>query len=157
MLDHFLGQRLSTKRCERSHPHERALESAGLAPRPEWVRAGTQNRHVARSIAEDILSRGERPTAIFAASDLQALGVLEAARRLNIDVPGELSVVGFDDVEIASYANLTTVRQPLFESGKFGTELLLQALAGEELPTRMQSLPLELIARGTTAPPRDRS
>jgi len=86
------------------------------------------------------------------ASDIQALGVLEAARGLGVDVPGDLSVVGFDDIEIASYAGLTTVRQPLFESGRRGCELLLQALAGEELPVRTETMPLELVARATTAP-----
>jgi LacI family transcriptional regulator len=138
---------------DRTKGYEQALEAVGLTPRPEWVREGTQNRHVARSIAEDLLTHGERPTAVFAASDIQALGVLEAARSLGIAVPGELSVVGFDDIEIASYANLTTVRQPLFDSGRIGAALLLQALAGEELPVRMQTLPLELVVRGTTAPP----
>ena len=71
---------------------------------------------------------------MFAASDVQALGVLEAARGLGIDVPEQLSVIGFDDIEIASYVGLTTVRQPLFESGRRGAELLLQALAGEPAP-----------------------
>ena len=67
---------------------------------------------------------------MFAASDVQALGVLEAARGLGVDVPGQLSVIGFDDIEIASYVGLTTVRQPLFESGRRGAELLLRALGG---------------------------
>lgn len=138
---------------DRTKGYEQALAAVGLTPRPEWVREGTQNRHVARSIAEDLLTHGERPTAVFAASDIQALGVLEAARSLGIAVPGELSVVGFDDIEIASYANLTTVRQPLFDSGRIGAALLLQSLAGEELPARTQTLPLELVVRGTTAPP----
>jgi len=138
---------------DRTKGFEQALAAVGLTPRPEWVREGTQNRHVARSIAEDLLTHGERPTAVFAASDTQALGVLEAARALGIAVPGELSVVGFDDIEIASYANLTTVRQPLFDSGRIGAALLLQSLAGEELPARSQMLPLELEVRGTTGPP----
>ena len=90
---------------------------------------------------------------MFAASDVQALGVLEAARALRIDVPEQLSVIGFDDIEIASYAGLTTVRQRLFESGRRGAELLLQALAGEPPPARVETLPLDLVVRGTTRPP----
>ena len=62
-------------------------------------------------------------------------------------------MIGFDDVEAASYAGLTTVRQPLFESGRRGAELLLQALAGERLETRSETLPLELVVRRTTGPP----
>jgi DNA-binding LacI/PurR family transcriptional regulator len=91
---------------------------------------------------------------VFAASDVQALGVLEAARALGVDVPDQLSVIGFDDIEIASYVGLTTVRQRLFDSGRRGAELLLQALAGEPAPVRVETLPLDLVARGTTRSPR---
>jgi DNA-binding LacI/PurR family transcriptional regulator len=131
----------------------RELEQARLEVPPDWVREGTQSRHVARSIAEELLRADDRPSAIFAASDLQALGVLEAARSLGIRVPEELSVVGFDDIDIASYAGLTTVRQPLFESGRRGAELLLHSLDGEPLPARKETMELELVVRGTTAPP----
>ena len=79
--------------------------------------------------------------------------MLEAAQALGVRIPDELSVVGFDDVEAASYAGLTTVRQPLFESGRRGAELLLQALAGESLVGRSEKLPLDLVVRRTTAPP----
>jgi Transcriptional regulators len=134
--------------------YERALADAGVPLRPEYVREGTQSRHIARNIAEELLHLPERPTAIFAASDTQALGVLEAARGLNIRVPEELSVIGFDDIEISSYVGLTTVRQPLFESGRRGAELLLGALAGQPPPVRVETLPLELVVRGTTRAPR---
>jgi DNA-binding LacI/PurR family transcriptional regulator len=90
---------------------------------------------------------------VFAASDVQALGVLEAARGLGIEVPDQLSVIGFDDIEIASYVGLTTVRQPLFESGRRGAELLLEALAGQPPPVHVETLPLDLVVRGTTRPP----
>jgi DNA-binding LacI/PurR family transcriptional regulator len=138
---------------DRTTGYERALARAGLEMRPEYVREGTQSRHLARSIAEELLGLPERPTAIFAASDTQAVGVLEAARALGLGVPGDLSVVGFDDVEIAAYVGLTTVRQPLFESGRRGVELLLQALAGEPLAARSETLPIELVVRETTGPP----
>jgi LacI family transcriptional regulator len=138
---------------DRTSGYERALRRAKLAVRPDYVRAGTHSRHVARSIAEELLRLPERPTAIFAASDIQALGVLEAARGLGIRVPEELSVVGYDDIEMASYAGLTTVRQPLFESGRRGAELLLGALGGNTPSTRVETLQLDLIVRGTTRPP----
>jgi DNA-binding LacI/PurR family transcriptional regulator len=138
---------------DRTRGYERALARTGVEVRPDYVRAGTHNRHVARSIAIELLTTARRPTAIFAASDTQALGVLEAARDLGIRVPEELSVVGFDDVELASYAGLTTVRQPLFESGRRGAELLLRALEGDPPPVLTEQLPLELVVRQTTAPP----
>ena len=61
-------------------------------------------------------------------------------------------MIGFDDIDIASYVGLTTVRQPLFESGRRGAELLLRALSGRPVETRTELLPLELIVRSTTGP-----
>ena len=120
---------------------------------PDYVREGTQSRHGRGTSLRTVSCLPEPPTAIFAASDTQALGVLEAAQALGVRVPDELSVVGFDDVEAASYVGLTTVRQALFESGRRGAELLLEALAGERLKTRSEILPLELVVRRTTGPP----
>jgi DNA-binding LacI/PurR family transcriptional regulator len=137
---------------DRTRGFERALSQAGIVVRPEYVREGTRLLHVARAIAAELLSLPERPTAIFAASDTQALGALEAARGLGIRVPEELSVVGFDDIEVASYVGLTTVRQPLAESGRRGAELLLRALGGRPVDLRTELLPLELVVRGTTGP-----
>jgi DNA-binding LacI/PurR family transcriptional regulator len=141
---------------DRTRGYEHALAHAGIELRPEYVREGTQSHHVARSTAIDLLRLPHRPTAIFAASDTQALGVLEAARILGIRVPEELSVIGFDDIEIAAHIGLTTVRQPLFESGRRGTELLLQMLAGaaQQLGEQhVEQLSVELVVRSTTAPP----
>ena len=67
----------------------------------------------------------DRPTAIFAASDTQALGVIAAAHEAGLHVPDDLSVIGYDDIEAADYVGLTTVRQQLFESGRRGAEILL--------------------------------
>jgi LacI family transcriptional regulator len=143
---------------DRTRGYERALAGAGIELRPEYVREGTQSHHVARSTAIDLLRLPHRPTAVFAASDQQAIGVLEAARILGIRVPEELSVVGFDDVEIAAHVGLTTVRQPLFESGRRGAELLLQMLAGaarQHGEHHAEQLPVEVVVRSTTAEPPD--
>ena len=137
---------------DRTRGYERALDRAGIERRPEYVREGTRLLHVARGIAAELLALPDRPTAIFAASDTQAFGALEAARGLGIRVPEELSVIGFDDIEVASYVGLTTVRQPLFESGRRGAELLLRALSGRPVDVRTELLPLELIVRSTTGP-----
>jgi DNA-binding LacI/PurR family transcriptional regulator len=95
----------------------------------------------------------ERPTAIFAASDTQAMGVLEAARNAGLRVPEDLSVIGYDDIEIAEYLELTTIRQLLYESGQLGVELLLDTLEGLSAGPVCRTLPTELIVRTTTAPP----
>ena len=137
---------------DRTRGYEQALSRAGIDVRPEYVREGTRLLHVARGIAAELLALPERPTAVFAASDTQAFGTLEAARSLGIRVPEELSVIGFDDIEVASYVGLTTVRQPLFESGRRGAELLLRALSGRQVDVRTERLPLELVVRSTTGP-----
>jgi DNA-binding LacI/PurR family transcriptional regulator len=137
---------------DRTRGYQRALASAGIELRTEYVREGTRLPHVARAIACELLSLPERPTAIFAASDTQALGALEAAKALGIAVPGELSVIGFDDIDVAGYVGLTTVRQPLFESGQRGAKLLLHALAQRSVAPLLELLPLELVVRGTTGP-----
>jgi DNA-binding LacI/PurR family transcriptional regulator len=100
-----------------------------------------------------MLALPDRPTAIFAASDTQAVGVLEAARDAGLRVPGDLSVVGYDDIEIADIMGLTTMRQMLFESGQQGVELLLEILEKPQMQPVHEVLPSELIVRSTTAPP----
>jgi DNA-binding LacI/PurR family transcriptional regulator len=137
---------------DRTRGYRRALAAAGIEMRDEYVREGTRLPHVARAIAAELLSLPERPTAVFAASDTQAIGVLEAARALRIEVPRELSVIGFDDIEVAAYVSLTTVRQPLLESGRRGAGLLLEMLSGRPAAPLRELLPLELVVRSTTGP-----
>jgi DNA-binding LacI/PurR family transcriptional regulator len=136
-----------------------------LGVEPAGVEYCEHDRLVARDAAAQLLRQPDRPTAIFASSDVQATGVLLAAAEAGLRVPDDLSVIGFDDIEISMYAGITTVRQPLFESGRLGAELLLQRLADEsnrsgtataDAPRKEQlvrELPLELVVRDTTAPP----
>jgi LacI family transcriptional regulator len=141
---------------DRTAGFRRALASAGIVPPPEYIRTGTESRDEAREIAASLLALPEPPTAIFAGSDFEALGVLEAAEAHGVDVPGRLSVVGFDDVEIASYVGLTTVRQHLAETGRLGATMLLDALDGDSATddtVPSQHIDLELVRRRTTAPP----
>lgn len=130
-----------------------AMHEAGVGVDPALVRYGTHAREVAVAIAKDLLRRPDPPTAIFATADVQAIGVIEAARSLGVRVPDELSVIGFDDIELAAYVGLTTVRQPLFESGQLAARLLLEVLGGDATPTvHVHELPLEVVARSTTGP-----
>ena len=112
---------------------------------------------MAHRLTRELLSLEEPPTAIFAASDTQALGVLEAAGVEGFDVPGDLSVVGFDDIEVAPYVGLTTVHQPLEDSGRRGIERLVAALADGGAEPLEERLVLQLVVRRTTAPPAPRS
>ena len=139
-----------TSSAARRRGYEAALRDAGLEPRRELTRLGQHRRDAARAATRELLALAEPPTAIFAASDHQALGVVEGAAAAGAAVPERLSVVGFDDVELARYCGLTTVAQPLEESGVRGAELLLTMLAGGT--PRSHELRLELQVRDTTAP-----
>jgi DNA-binding LacI/PurR family transcriptional regulator len=101
-----------------------------------------------------LLDQVPRPTALLAMSDQLALGALDAARARGLDVPGDLSVVGFDDIPAAARAapGLTTVRQPLVEKGQQAGALLVAAVQGREQDQPVTvTLPTELIVRGSTA------
>ena len=142
-----------TSGADRERGFREVMADAGLAVDEALVRHGTHAREVALAITTELLRGPEPPTAIFATADIQAIGVLEAARTLGVRVPDDLSVVGFDDIELAAYVGLTTVRQPLFQSGQLGTRLLLEVLSGEGAPVASpHELPLELVVRTTTAP-----
>jgi DNA-binding LacI/PurR family transcriptional regulator len=102
----------------------------------------------AASAARELLSRDPRPTVLLCATDVLAFGAMRAARELGLDVPGDVSITGFDDVPEAETADLTTVRQPLIEKGREAGRLLM-----EQNTEREVVLPLELVTRGSTAPP----
>jgi len=132
---------------------------AAVGAEPTAVEYCEHDRLVAQRVARDLLQSRDRPTAIFASSDVQASGVLLAAAELGLRVPGDVSVIGFDDIEISMYAGITTIRQPLFESGRLGAQLLLERLAEPSAGTEddlVHELPLELVVRRTTAPPTGR-
>ena len=102
-----------------------------------------------------LLGLDDRPTAVMAACDVAALGAIDAARALGLSVPGDLSVVGFDDVPSASqsFPKLTTVRQPLREMGATSARMALGLARGQELPTRRVRFDTDLVVRDTTTPP----
>ena len=140
--------------ARRREGFEAALAAAGAPLDPELLLREPHDRDVARDAALALLARSEPPTAIFASSDVQAIGVLEAAKAAAVTVPEGLSVIGFDNVEAAGYTGLTTIAQPLEESGALGAGLLLRALAGE--PVEDRRLDLEVVERGSTSPFRRR-
>lgn len=141
-----------TSSSDRQQGYVAALEAHGIEADPALVRTGPHERGAAGRLAHELLSAKRRPTAVFAASDTQALGVLEAAAAAGLSVPDELSVIGFDDIDLASYVGLTTVRQPLYESGRRGGEHLLEALERGRNGADETLLPLELVVRRTSGP-----
>lgn len=141
-----------TATAEREQGYRDVLGERGIRVRPSLVCHGPHDHEVAKSLAIELLSRPEPPTAIFASSDVQALGALAAAAALGRTVPAELSVIGYDDIDMSAYAGLTTVRQPLFDSGFLAARLLLDALDGGGPPAPgVTELPIELVPRSTTS------
>ena len=133
--------------------YKQALERSGIPINPKYQLQGDHSRAEAYRLALRMLSMPDRPTAIFAASDTQAMGVVQAARELGLDIPEDVSVIGYDDIEIAEYLGLTTIRQLLYQSGQIGVELLLDMLDHLKAEPIRKILPTELIVRSTTAPP----
>ena len=116
---------------------------------------GAYGSRTARDLTIGLLTGPHAPTAIFAASDTQALGVLGAARDMGLQVPGDLTVVGYDDIAVAEPIGLTTIRQHLFESGRIGAEMLLAEIKQRSADPPVVVLAPELVVRATSAPPRE--
>jgi DNA-binding LacI/PurR family transcriptional regulator len=143
-----------TSSANRLRGYKQALAAAGIEVEPGLIRRGPHDAAVAAEHAARLLKAPDPPSAIFAASDTQAIGVLSAADRLGVAVPGQLSVIGFDDIESAAFLDLSTVRQPLAFSGAEGARRLVALLRGETVHPARQELAIELMARGSSAPPR---
>ncbi len=126
-----------------------ALKTANLDVPEEFVRLAPYDQEQARIIAKELIDIPNAPTAVFAATDYQALGVLKAARQLGVKIPEQLAVIGFDDLDMAEYEDLTTVRQHLDESGRIAIEILLAHIADNSRPIQHVTLPLTVIERLT--------
>jgi DNA-binding LacI/PurR family transcriptional regulator len=133
--------------------YRQALEAADIPVRPAYHRQGEHGRSQACQSALQLLDLPDPPTAIFASSDTQALGVMEAIRSRGLRIPEDISVVGYDDIEIAEYLNLTTIRQPMYRSGQIAVTLLLDLIAGTTPAEPAVTLAVEIVRRGTTGPP----
>ncbi len=150
----FLGEAQASDRYvsptqSRLEGYRSALAEAGHELADRDMRLVRHRSRDAFAAAGKLLNRPDRPTAVFAADDILAAGVLRAARDLGLAVPADVAVAGFDDGEPAEVIGLTTVRQPLEESGRAAMERLIQQLDRRTAP-RDVSLGLELIARTTT-------
>lgn len=127
------------------------LEEAGITLPEEYVRSTPYDQEPTRRVVRELLNLPKPPTAIFAAADIQAMGVLKVAQEYGLKVPNDLSVIGFDDLEMADYVGLTTIRQPLDDSGRIAAELLLSRLADPDRPVQHVQLPLAVIDRETVS------
>jgi LacI family transcriptional regulator len=126
-----------------------ALKEADVELPDVLVRLAPYSQEQTRQVASELINLPQPPTAIFAATDFQALGVLKAARHLKIQIPEQLAVIGFDDLDLAEYADLTTIRQHLDESGRLAVEILLAHLESPSRPPRHVKIPLNIVERET--------
>lgn len=151
------GRPQSVAATARVHGFRAALASANVPVDEELVEFTGFDYDSGFAVADRWFRSGLRPTAIFAASDTQAMGVLAAARRHGLDVPRDLSVVGYDDTYLAAWSTppLTAVRQPLWEMGRVALDSVLALAAGQEPVSRHIELATELVVRGSTSPPAD--
>ncbi len=132
-----------------------AMTSAGLSIRPDWVRYGNFHIEGGSVNGRELLASADRPTAIFAGSDLQALGVLDAARGLGLRVPDDFSVVGYDDIPLAKWVSptLTTVHQPLKQMAEEASRLVIRMSQAPLDSVPRMDLATSLVVRESTAPP----
>ena len=136
----------------RERGYRLALAAAGLPVPEDLMLVGAYDPAVSRQQARRLLTGPQPPTAIFAANDMSAIATMEAAAELGLDVPGDLSVVGFDNIPESALAvpPLTTVSQPVRQMGRRSIELLLQLVRGEPVPDTHITLPTELVVRRST-------
>jgi LacI family xylobiose transport system transcriptional regulator len=130
-----------------------AMNTAGIPIDPSLIRFGNFQVDGGRDAARALLEADERPTAIFAGSDLQALGVIDAARSLGLRIPRDLSLVGYDDLQLAQWSSpaLTTIHQPLTKMAEEAARLVIRMSEGELETTPRMDLATRLVVRESTA------
>lgn len=152
----FLGEGWITPHAHQSQCEQRlaglsaAMAEAGFMLDEDLVRFTSHDLDDARAAALALLDSPDRPTAVFAHDDLLAAATLQAAHELNLALPTDLAVVGFDDSDVARALGLTTVCQPFEGSGQLAAKALLDRMANPTLPTRTTVLDLTLVHRATS-------
>ena len=137
----------------REQGYREALAAAGVPVDEALLRLGAFEREHSREAARELLALPDPPTAIFAANDMSALATLEVAAELGVDVPGRLSVVGFDDITESALSDppLTTVQQPIRRMGHDAMAIVLALIEGDEPSVTHVTLDTTLIVRSSTA------
>ena len=145
-VDHF-GFYTSSERFE---GYKQAFNARGLPVNDELVWLGPYGYESAKALTTRLLAESTRPTAIFAMSDMQALGCIAAIREAGLRVPEDISVIGYDNLEVSLHTGLTTVDQHLVEAGYMGMQALYRLISRQELLPGEGLPPLEVIVRQTT-------
>jgi LacI family repressor for deo operon, udp, cdd, tsx, nupC, and nupG len=155
-LGHIRGPSGNPLTSERDAGFRRALREADITLREEWIFAGNFEMQSGAEAAERYMKLSIRPDAVFAANDESAIGFVSGLRQHGLECPRDVSVVGFDDLAIASHfwPPLTTMRQPREALGRLAAEALIDLIEGQSSGRAPQHIVLssELIVRGSTAP-----
>ncbi|KAA3616101.1 MAG: LacI family transcriptional regulator [Calditrichaeota bacterium] len=160
------GHKESAPSRERYRGYERAMQESGLTVTPDlFISADALdnpdllqqndgfNEHVGESAMKRLLQMDRKGiTAIFAGSDILAIGAMKAIREAGLSIPKDYSIIGFDDIELASYLSLTTMQQPMYEIGCMAVERIMEKFEDKESPVRQVQLSPTLVERQTTAP-----
>ena len=141
---------------QREQGYRQALGAAGIGVDPNLIRVGDYDLVTSEEPARQLLTLDDRPTAVFAANDLSAMQTLHVARTLGLDVPGDMSVVGFDNIPESALIEppLTTIDQSIQEMGKQAVQLLIDVIEGHTEGPRQITLPTRLVVRQSSGPPR---
>jgi LacI family transcriptional regulator len=146
----FIGGRPDLQSAiRRLQGYHDALRQADIPLAPELIRVGDFSTETAFACARQLLNLPDPPTAIFAANDQSAFGVIEAAREAGLHIPDDLSVVGFDNIPEAAFVRpaLTTVDQFIDKMGYVATEMLIRLIQGETLDSNLHKIPTQLVVR----------
>jgi DNA-binding LacI/PurR family transcriptional regulator len=129
---------------------KQTLQEAGLPLPKTYIRSAPYTPEETRQAARELLGLPRPPTALFAASDVQAVSIMKVARELNVKIPDNLALIGFDNIDMAEQVDLTTIHQHLDESGRLAAEILLSRIDESYRPLQHINLPLKLVERMTT-------
>jgi DNA-binding LacI/PurR family transcriptional regulator len=130
-----------------------ALRHADIEPPPSYAEVSDFTAATGRQATERLLALRDRPTAVFAASDDIAFGVLSAAASAGLSVPGDMSVIGVDDHELSETVGLTTIAQPVAEQGRIAAQLVLRVISGDSTRRHEQVIVETRVVRRTTTAP----
>jgi LacI family transcriptional regulator len=151
----FIGGRPELQSAvQRLQGYKDGLRQAGIPLDPELIQAGDYSTATGMICAQKLLDLSDPPTAIFAANDQSAIGVIKAAQEAGLHVPDDLSVVGFDNIPEAAYIHpgLTTIDQSVDKMGYVATEMLISLVRGESLDSNLYKMPTHLIIRDSCRP-----
>jgi DNA-binding LacI/PurR family transcriptional regulator len=153
-IAHIAGPSREWDSVERQGGYEQALQAYGLPVDPALIARGDNRPQGGVEAVQQLLALPSRPTAVFCYNDATALGAMRASRAAGLHIPQDLSVVGFDDIDIAPYLEppLTTVAQPKREMGEKAVQMVLDLLAGDQA-VHDCVLPSRLVVRASTLSP----